>query len=57
MRWWLVSDKDLSEVRKLLSDRVWSQECRDTLHHLETGMHKTDAVPSDFAGEINEKGV
>lgn len=52
MKWWLVSDDDLNEVRKMLGEAiknaVHDQSYKDALHALETGMHKTDAVPADF---------
>lgn len=53
MKWWLVSEDDLNEVCTILKEAIehvnYSQPYRNALHTLETGMHKTDAVPADFA--------
>lgn len=58
MKWWLVSEDVLTEVRFILGLAIkdsgqteWYKNAfRDALHSLETGMHKTDAVPADFSG-------
>jgi predicted RNA-binding Zn-ribbon protein involved in translation (DUF1610 family) len=55
MDYWLISDADASEVVKALEDgrRHASTEAKrayfeGVLHTLHSGLHTTDAVPSDF---------
>jgi len=54
-KWWLLSDEDFCSIAKNLTQAI--EECcdadskkllEDTQHTLETGLHVTDAVPSDF---------
>lgn len=40
MKYWLISDEDVQVLRQSLTG--------DALHTLETGLHVTDEVPSDF---------
>jgi hypothetical protein len=39
MKWWLISDDDYKTISKAL---------RDALHILDTGLHRTDAIPDDY---------
>ncbi len=39
-KWWLISDEDVHAIRKGLTG--------DLLHTLSSGLHETDAVPTDF---------
>lgn len=55
-RWWLISDEDIDLIRKgleliegvNLADSFERGVAEDTLHALDTGLHKTEAVPEDF---------
>ena len=54
MKWWLISDEVLREIRVALSTANLScgsgiiTRYRDALYSLESGMHQTDAVPADW---------
>ncbi len=41
MKWWLISDEDVKTIRRRLTSKV-------ALHALDTGLHVTDCVPSDY---------
>lgn len=49
MEWWLISDEDVKEIRELLNQVNCNKKARIALHTLNTGLHKTDCVPSDFS--------
>ena len=43
-KWWLISDENIQSIRKALGDSGHE----DTLHGLESGLHKTDEIPDDW---------
>jgi len=43
-KWWLISNEDMKEVRKALL----APAQKKALHTLDSGLHTTNAVPSDF---------
>ena len=55
MKWWLISDEVVREVKVALSVANVSMgseivtRYRDALHSLESGLHETETVPGDFA--------
>lgn len=62
MKWWLISDESAAIIRADLVTAIdrahdctdWCGEgiLRNTLHELDSGMHVTDAIPSDY---VNNK--
>lgn len=61
MKWWLVSEDTLTEARFVLGlaikdpgqNESYKKMFKDALHTLETGTHKTDAVPTDYNDNDN----
>ena len=48
-KWWLISDEDVQVIREGLTGSL--------LHTLESGLHITDAVPSDYQSEDEYTGL
>jgi len=46
-QWYLINKADADAIRAYLAS-VDTDEARDALHDLETGLHTTDAVPDDW---------
>ena len=46
-KWWLISDEDVQTVKRGLTGI--------RLYTLETGLHKTDAVPDDWINNKDDK--
>ena len=44
MKWWLISDEDVNEIKK----RLDNFKIMGALHTLDSGLHETDEVPKDF---------
>jgi len=43
MKWWLISDKNVKQLQEALETAC------DALHSLDSGLHISDTVPSDFS--------
>lgn len=65
MKWWLIEESDVQEIRRgLVAALDYSEECvngfdagwyRNLIHRLDSGLHVTEAVPADFACQSAEK--
>jgi hypothetical protein len=54
-RWWLIADSTYRVISKLLEgsldtlpDSKTREDIRQALHQLDTGLHITDEIPSDY---------
>jgi uncharacterized protein YabN with tetrapyrrole methylase and pyrophosphatase domain len=45
--WWLISDKTYRLIEDLL-EKGGQEDIREALHQLETGLHTTERIPSDY---------
>ena len=54
MEWWLISDGVVDEIVRALTAAQANLGAsvvttyRDALHNLESGLHETDEMPSDY---------
>lgn len=46
-KWWLISDEDVQLIKKGLTVPNFKVRAR-ALHALDSGLHKTDAIPDDW---------
>jgi hypothetical protein len=67
MEWWLISKEDMNTIKKTLEHKikeiddqcffkghcVLSKPLRDALHSLDSGCHKTEALPDDFKEKLS----
>lgn len=49
MKWYLISEETVEEIRNDLTLTDGQIRELDALHHLDSGLHTTNVVPSDYA--------
>ena len=61
-KWWLISDDDVRKIRTKLAmcqrTSSWVQVndfAEDAFHTLDSGLHTTDAAPSDWKEQADEE--
>lgn len=56
MKWWLISDEAAKKIRQILIKCGGFADTPEALHTLDSGLHETLAVPTDFLDNLPEDG-